>query len=93
MTGVCSTRKIEMVRSIGADYVIDYRNSEINFGKYGCCLAGSPPGSWFCSSSLCSRCLSGCSQKPSRVRFATASIFMAIDNRLLQSFNGEHLSD
>ena len=25
VTGVCSTRKMDMVRSIGADHVIDYK--------------------------------------------------------------------
>src|SRR5215211_5829083 len=28
VTGVCSTRKVEMVRSIGADHVIDYRRED-----------------------------------------------------------------
>ena len=32
VTGVCSTRKVEMVRSIGADHVIDYRREDFAEG-------------------------------------------------------------
>ncbi|MEA2002771.1 MAG: NAD(P)-dependent alcohol dehydrogenase, partial [Actinomycetota bacterium] len=32
VTGVCSTRNVDMVRSIGADHVIDYTNEEITKG-------------------------------------------------------------
>jgi NADPH:quinone reductase-like Zn-dependent oxidoreductase len=33
VTGVCSSKNIEMVKSIGADYVIDY--NQVNFSKTG----------------------------------------------------------
>jgi NADPH:quinone reductase-like Zn-dependent oxidoreductase len=32
VTGVCSTRNVEMVRGIGADHVIDYKNSDYTQG-------------------------------------------------------------
>jgi NADPH:quinone reductase-like Zn-dependent oxidoreductase len=32
VTGVCSTRNVEMVRSIGADHVIDYSQEDISSG-------------------------------------------------------------
>jgi NADPH:quinone reductase-like Zn-dependent oxidoreductase len=33
VTGVCSTTKVDLVRSIGADHVIDYRNEDFAEGK------------------------------------------------------------
>jgi len=33
VTGVCSTKKVEMVRSIGADHVIDYRREDFADGE------------------------------------------------------------
>jgi NADPH:quinone reductase-like Zn-dependent oxidoreductase len=33
VTGVCSTKKVEMVRSIGADHVIDYAREDFAEGK------------------------------------------------------------
>jgi NADPH:quinone reductase-like Zn-dependent oxidoreductase len=33
VTGVCSTQKVEMVRSIGADHVIDYRREDFAEGE------------------------------------------------------------
>src|ERR687891_1620971 len=33
VTGVCSTQKVEMVRSIGADHVIDYRREDFADGE------------------------------------------------------------
>ena len=41
MTGVCSTRNIELVRSIGADHVIDYTQEDFaqNGGQYDLIIA------------------------------------------------------
>jgi NADPH:quinone reductase-like Zn-dependent oxidoreductase len=33
MTGVCSTRKLDIVRSIGADHVIDYNQEDFATSK------------------------------------------------------------
>lgn len=43
VTGVCSTKKIEMVRSIGADYVIDYTQEDFtqNGQQYDLILAAN----------------------------------------------------
>jgi NADPH:quinone reductase-like Zn-dependent oxidoreductase len=32
VTGVCSTSKVDLVRSLGADHVIDYRNDDVTAG-------------------------------------------------------------
>ena len=47
VTGVCSTRNVEMVESIGADHVIDYTSNDLTAGghKYDIIfqLAGTAP--------------------------------------------------
>jgi NADPH:quinone reductase-like Zn-dependent oxidoreductase len=38
VTGVCSTRNVDMVRSIGADHVIDYTQEDFTHGGQSCDL-------------------------------------------------------
>ncbi len=48
VTGVCSTRNIELVRSLGADYVIDYNEEDFTKGekRYDLILDNAGSKSW-----------------------------------------------
>jgi NADPH:quinone reductase-like Zn-dependent oxidoreductase len=51
VTGVCSTRKVDLVRSIGADHVIDYTRDDFTrsgerFDVIFDCVVSHPPWAW-----------------------------------------------